>query len=172
MAAPGAGVADHLGMETEARNVLHWASMLHDVGKIGIPEIILNKPEGLDDEEYGLVKSHTQKGYDILKPIEQISGSLPGILHHHERYDGTGYPKGLRGKEIPLLARIISVADTFDALTSDRAYRPGITIEFAFERMGRVSGHQLDPDLFALFQQVYLDADTSRESKENGNEHR
>lgn len=162
-------LADHLDMGKEERRFLHWASILHDVGKIGIPEIILNKPEGLDDEEYGLVKSHSQKGFNILKPIEQISGSLPGILHHHERYDGKGYPKGLKGQDIPLIARIISVVDTFDALTSDRAYRPGISAQVAFEKMGQESGSQLDPDLLNLFHNVYQNLDNTRESIENGN---
>jgi len=157
-------LADHLDMGDEERRFLHWASILHDVGKIGIPEIILNKPEGLDDEEYGLVKSHSQKGFDILKPIEQISGSLPGILHHHESYDGKGYPKGLKGRDIPLIARIISVADTFDALTSNRAYRPGISTQIAFEKMEQVSGRQLDPDLLNLFYKAYQDLDYTRGS--------
>ena len=165
-------LADHMDMEKEERGFLHWASILHDVGKIGIPEIILNKPEGLDEEEYGLIKSHSQKGYDILKPIEQISGSLPGILYHHERYDGKGYPKGLKGHETPLIARIISVVDTFDALTSDRAYRPGISTEVAFEKMAKVSGSQLDPGLLALFRTVHQNDDNPQEPVENGNKYR
>ncbi len=156
-------LADNLSMDREQRASLHWASILHDVGKIGIPEIILNKPEGLDDEEYGLVKSHSQKGYDILKPIEQIDGALPGILHHHERYDGKGYPKGLKGNEIPLIARIIAIADTFDALTSDRAYRSGIHPESAFEIMKKESGRQLDPNLLDLFVNLYQTADQPME---------
>jgi len=165
-------LADHLDMGKEERSALHWASILHDVGKIGIPEIILNKPEGLDDEEYGLIKSHSQKGFDILKPIEQISDSLPGILHHHERYDGKGYPKGLKGQDIPFIARIISVADTFDALTSNRAYRPGISTKVAFEKMEQVSGRQLDSDLWSLFRKVYQEQDDPKEYRENGNEYR
>ncbi len=156
-------MADRLSMEKEERESLHWASMLHDVGKIGIPEIILNKPQSLDDEEYGLVKSHPQKGYDILKPIEQIAGSLPGILHHHERYDGKGYPKGLKGDKIPLIARIIAVADMFDALTSDRAYRDAIPPRQAVETMKKVSGRQLDPDLLELFRMVLQDMDGLKE---------
>ena len=155
-------LATAMGLPPKQVDLIRFAAPMHDVGKIGIPEIILNKPEGLNDEEYGLVKSHSQKGFDILKPIEQISGSLPGILHHHERYDGKGYPKCLKGQDIPLIARIISVADTFDALTSNRAYRPGISTQVAFEKMEQVSGRQLDPDLWNLFRKVYQDLDDTK----------
>ncbi|MBW1962325.1 MAG: HD-GYP domain-containing protein [Deltaproteobacteria bacterium] len=144
-------MADRLKMDQTEREHLHWASILHDVGKIGIPEVILNKPEFLDQEEYGLIKNHPQKGFEILQPIEQLSGSLPGVLHHHERVDGKGYPFGLAGEEIPLLARIIAIADTFDALTTDRAYRSAITAQAALDIMQEVAGEQLDRSLFEIF---------------------
>lgn len=147
-------MAERLGMTGELKNFLHWASILHDIGKIAIPEMILNKPSYLDDDEYNLIKSHPKKGYEILQPIEQLSGSLHGILYHHERYDGKGYPGRLKGEEIPVLARIIAIADTFDAITSDRAYRPAKSPREALEIMEQVAGTQFDPDLFELFKEI------------------
>ncbi|RJQ48357.1 MAG: HD domain-containing protein [Desulfobacteraceae bacterium] len=144
-------MAEGLSLSKSEKEILHWASILHDVGKIGIPETILNKPTRLDPEEYGLIKSHSQRGVDILKPIDQLAGTLEGILHHHERCDGNGYPAGLKGENIPLISRIIAVADTFDALTTDRAYRSGIGAEAALKIMKDASGTQLDPAILALF---------------------
>jgi len=144
-------LAERLGWEDHEKKILNWAAVLHDVGKIGIPEIILNKPGALNNDEYGVIKGHPQKGYVILKPLEQLSDSLPGILHHHERYDGKGYPQGLKGEEIPLSARVIAIADTYDALTSDRAYRPGKDPETALAIIEKVAGTQLDPELTPLF---------------------
>jgi HD-GYP domain-containing protein (c-di-GMP phosphodiesterase class II) len=147
-------MAEHLQIDEEQKKVLYWSSILHDVGKIGIPEAILNKPGPLNDDEYRVIKSHPQKGYDILQPLEQLASSLPGILHHHERYDGGGYPHGLKGEEIPLMARIIAVADTFDAITSDRAYRPGKPEKDALAIIEKVAGTQLDPHLVEVFLDV------------------
>jgi HD-GYP domain-containing protein (c-di-GMP phosphodiesterase class II) len=147
-------MAEHLQLDEEQKKVLYWASILHDVGKIGIPEAILNKPGPLNDDEYRVIKSHPEKGYDILQPLEQLASSLPGILHHHERYDGGGYPHGVKGEEIPLLARIIAVADTFDAITSDRAYRKGKTAKEALTIIEKVAGTQLDPHLVEVFVDV------------------
>jgi HD-GYP domain-containing protein (c-di-GMP phosphodiesterase class II) len=146
-------MAEGLSLSKSEKEILHWASILHDVGKIGIPETILNKPTGLDPEEYGLIKSHSQRGVDILKPIDQLAGTLEGILHHHERYDGKGYPAGLKGEDIPLISRIIAVADTFDALTTNRAYRFGIEKKAALKIMREVSGSQLDPAILDLFRE-------------------
>lgn len=147
-------MAERMGMEEHEKDVLHWASILHDVGKIGIPEAILNKPGRLTKEEYDVIKSHPKKGYEILQPIEQLSSSLDGILHHHERYDGNGYPSGLKGEEIPLTGRIIAVADTFDAITSTRAYRSEKTSEEAMAIVEEVSGSQLDSGLVELFKEA------------------
>ena len=115
----------------------------------------MNKPKQLEEEEYQIVKNHPIKGHTILEPLEQLASSLPGMLHHHERYDGKGYPGGLKGKEIPLEARIIAVADTFDAITSSRAYRPGKSPAEALEEMVKVAGSQLDPDLVEVFKEVF-----------------
>jgi HD-GYP domain-containing protein (c-di-GMP phosphodiesterase class II) len=149
-------IADKLKMEKDDKNFLHWASILHDVGKIGIPEAILNKPDLLDTEEYNLIKTHPQKGIEILRPIEQLAGSLPGILHHHERWDGKGYPLGLKGEKIPLVARIIGIADTFDALTTNRAYRDAINFHEALSIMEKATGSQLDAHLFKIFKKIFI----------------
>jgi HD-GYP domain-containing protein (c-di-GMP phosphodiesterase class II) len=153
-------VAARLNLNEEQSKNLNWASMLHDIGKIGIPEAILNKPGSLTDEEYSIIKAHPEKGYNILQPLEQLSASLPGILHHHERYDGLGYPHGLKGEDIPFAARIIAVVDTFDAITSERAYRPGKTVKETLEIIEKVAGSQLDPDLVEVFKEV-LNEDSS-----------
>lgn len=148
-------IADHITLGKDQRNILHWASILHDVGKIGVPESILNKKEPLDDEEYEIIKKHPESGYNILQPILQLKSAPTIILHHHERYDGRGYPHGLEGEEIPLLARIIAVADTFDALTSNRAYRLAKGTKEAMAILDDVSGIQLDPHLVSVFKEAY-----------------
>ena len=149
-------MAERLGLDEDQRKILQWSSILHDSGKIGIPESILNKPWRLEDEEYQIIKNHPMQGHTILEPLEQLASSLPGMLHHHERYDGAGYPQGLKGKDIPLDARIIAVADTFDAITSDRAYRPAKSPEEALEVIEKVAGTQLDPDLVEVFKAVFI----------------
>jgi HD-GYP domain-containing protein (c-di-GMP phosphodiesterase class II) len=135
-------MAERIDLDENQRNYLYWASILHDVGKIGIPEGILNKEGRLTEEEYEVIKSHPVKGYDILKPLVPLAGSLPGILHHHEHYMGGGYPDGIRGEEIPLLSRIIAVADTFDAVNTDRAYRSGKTPQEALALVKSLAGTQ------------------------------
>ena len=150
-------MAEQLGLAKQEQETLHWASILHDVGKIGIPEQILNKPGKLTEGEFRSIQDHPTKGYNILTPIEQLSESLSGILHHHERYDGKGYPRGLKGEEIPLAARIIAVADTFDAITSTRAYRPEKPFQEALEIIEEVSGSQLDPNLVEMFMRLVVE---------------
>lgn len=144
-----------LNMEKKDYADLKWASILHDIGKIGIPESILNKPDRLTDEEFDIIKGHPEKGGEILTPVEQLKDSLPGIIHHHERYDGRGYPQGLKGEEIPLSARIIAVADTFDAINSTRAYRKSKNPEKALAIIEEVAGTQLDAHMVEIFKKVY-----------------
>lgn len=110
---------------------LYVAGLLHDIGKIAIPEAILNKTGKLTPEEFDIMKQHTLRGVEILQPLSELKDSLDGVKYHHERYDGKGYPDGLKGDEIPMVAAIIAVADTFDAMTSDRPYRKGLTKEAA-----------------------------------------
>ncbi len=142
-------LAKHLGLKGKDYEELRWASILHDIGKIGIPEDILNKPGRLTDEEFDVIKEHPSKGFEILSPVSQLEGSLPGILHHHERVDGKGYPSGLKGEKIPFNSRIIAVADTFDAISSTRAYRSSKSSDEAMAIVKEVSGTQLDPQVVA-----------------------
>ncbi|MBU0464016.1 MAG: HD domain-containing protein, partial [Proteobacteria bacterium] len=153
-------MAREAGISEEDRKVLNWSALLHDVGKIGIPEAILNKPARLSDKEYSIIKGHPLKGAEIISPLDYLSDSIPGVLHHHEAYDGTGYPSRIKGKEIPLFSRIISVADTFDAITSDRAYRKGASFEKGRKIINEVAGTQLDPDMVEVFNKVYKTART------------
>lgn len=131
---------------------LKFGATLHDIGKIGIPETVLNKMDKLTDEEFKIIKSHSQVGYDIMLGMPTMHLAKLIILHHHENYDGTGYPYGLVGEEIPILARIVSIADAFDAMTSERAYRnQAMNKNQAFEELKRNAGIQFDPELVELF---------------------
>lgn len=130
---------------------LSIAALLHDIGKIGVPEQVLSKPGKLTQEEYEQVKAHSRMGSDTIKDIPRLKNIAKYILHHHERFDGGGYPEGLKGKEIPLLSRIISVADVYDALTSDRVYRKRLTSREALHLMKEGKGSQFDPKLIEIF---------------------
>lgn len=148
-------MARHLNLPGHEVEALRWAAVLHDIGKIGIPERILCKPGKLTQKEFGLIKEHPVKGKTILAPIRQLAPSMEAIAYHHERYDGRGYPEGLRGEEIPLTARIIAVADTFDAITSKRSYHSSKTAQDALLVLDQVAGIQLDPHLVKIFKEVY-----------------
>ncbi|MCF7930068.1 MAG: diguanylate cyclase [Acholeplasmataceae bacterium] len=140
-----------LGFSKEEADVLELAGMYHDIGKISIPDAILNKPGKLTNEEFEIIKSHTQVGYQILKAADEYSGLAEYALSHHERWDGKGYPKGLKGNEIPLYSRIINVADSFEAMTADRPYHKGRSLQDAIEEIRRCSGTQFDPEIAAVF---------------------
>ncbi|MBI5873327.1 MAG: HD domain-containing protein [Candidatus Omnitrophica bacterium] len=126
---------------------LHVASLLHDIGKIGVPESILNKNGSLTDEERKKINEHALMGAMILEPIRDLGSVILGVKHHHERYDGNGYPEGLSGEKIPLIAAIISVADSYDAMISDRPYRCAFTKEQAIVELERCSGTQFNPHI-------------------------
>ena len=125
-------------------------ALLHDIGKIGIPDAILNKPDKLTDEEYEIMKTHVLRGGEILKDFTMIENVNVGALYHHERYDGKGYCHGLKGEEIPLDARIIGIADAFDAMTANRVYRKQLNLDFVLAELKRCSGTQFDPDLVEI----------------------
>ena len=146
-----AAVAERLGLGPMRREQLLFASLLHDVGKIGISERILLKPVGLTPEERDIVRLHPRIGYHIVQQVPALDPMADGILHHHERFDGTGYPAGLRGEEIPLEARIICVADAFSAMTADRPYRRRMPLEDACAELERASGTQFDPEIVRVF---------------------
>lgn len=149
-------MADHLGLEDKVQKNLKWAAILHDVGKIAVPESILCKEGPLTDDEYDIIKQHSKKGSEILNHIVQLRDVIPGILHHHERYDGNGYPDGLKGDEIPYIARIIAVVDTYDAITSKRPYRSKNNSEKALLIIEEVAGTQLDPYLVSIFKELLM----------------
>ena len=143
--------------------------MLHDIGKLGVPETILTKPGKLTNEEFDKIKEHPGKGHKILLPIDQLQYSLEGIHHHHERYDGNGYPSGLKGEEIPLFARIIAIADTYDAMTTTRAYRAAMSNEDAVAEIMRVRGTQLDPEIADMFLKLLESTDPAGNMKYQNN---
>lgn len=147
-------MADHIGLSQMDKKVLKYSAYLHDIGKIQIPEEILNKKMSLTDEEWRLLKKHPVNGVEIIKPVEDLKDVVPLILHHHEQYDGKGYPEGLAGDAIPYLARILSVADSFDAMTSNRPYNRRKTYEEAVEELNRCSGSQFDPMITKIFIQM------------------
>lgn len=119
-------IAEKMGLPEDECERIHMTGLLHDVGKIGVPDSVLKKPGQLTDAEFELIKQHPVIGYEILRHLKQLSYVLPGVLHHHESVDGSGYPEGLQGDQIPLAARIIGVADAYDAMTSNRPYRRGM----------------------------------------------
>ena len=135
----------------EALRELHLTGVLHDIGNIGVSDIVLNKPGRLTDEEFDQIKQHPTIEYQILKPVESLSYVLNGVLHHHENVDGTGYPHGLAGEDIPLDARILAVADAFDAMTSDRPYLAGLPVEKAQSILKEGSGTQWDAEIIQAF---------------------
>jgi len=144
---------------------IYMAGLLHDVGKIGVPESVLQKTGRLTPEEFEQMKKHPQIGARILADVKQIKPIVPGVLHHHERYDGKGYPAGLAGNDIPLMGRIICLADCFDAMTSNRTYRKALPLEVALTEIRRCAGTQFDPTLAEAF--LRTDADVFRDLLRN-----
>jgi len=143
----GVRIARHMGFDADSRAVVELSGLLHDVGKIGVPDAILNKPGKLTDEEFRQMRLHPLHGARILSQIQsdRVVSILPGVKYHHERWDGKGYPEGLKGEEIPLLGRVLGVADFLDALTSDRSYRKSLTLEEALNMVKDLEGQAFDP---------------------------
>lgn len=140
-----------LGYSAAELERLEIAALLHDVGKIGIDDRILRKPTNLTPDEFEIMKTHPDKGAAILAQIEQLRDIIPGMRAHHENYDGSGYPQGLKGEEIPVLGRVITVADTFDAMTTDRPYQKAFTLEFALNRIRTMANIKYDPKIVDAF---------------------
>ena len=151
-------IAKRAGHSESAQNYIYMAVLLHDMGKIGIPDAVLNKPSTLTDEEYELIKSHPVIGWEIMRKISELADLLPGIRNHHERYDGKGYPDGLKGDDIPLIARIIATADAYDAMTSRRRYSDITPQEKVRAEFEAGKGKQFDP-VFADIMIEIIDED-------------
>lgn len=146
--------AKEMGVSKKDIDTLRTASLLHDIGKLGTYDVILDKPGKLTDDEFALVKMHPVKGEEILRPIKEFKHLLPLIRLHHEKVNGTGYPDGLKGDEIPLLAKILCVADSYDSMKSDRPYRPTPGKGYAISELKRCSGIQFDPQVVEAFLRV------------------
>jgi HD-GYP domain-containing protein (c-di-GMP phosphodiesterase class II) len=148
-------IAKEMNLDSDFMEILQISAQLHDVGKIGIEDHILKKPGALTAEEFEVMKTHTTRGANILRPVQQLTEMLPGIELHHEALDGRGYPYGLQGDQIPLLARVIAVADTFDALTTNRPYQQAHTPDQALQIVQNLAGKRLDPAAVAALLAVY-----------------
>jgi cyclic di-GMP phosphodiesterase len=144
-------VARMLGMSERDVESIRLGGLLHDLGKIAVPDRILHKPAALGRAEFAMVKVHPEVGAEIVRPLRPFDGPEPAVLHHHERFDGRGYPYGLRGTDIPLPARIVAVADSFDAMTTNRSYRTAMSAGDAMQRLRDGRGEQWDPEVVEAF---------------------
>jgi putative nucleotidyltransferase with HDIG domain len=158
-------VARHARLLAKAAGLSEWdqkkvefAALFHDLGKIGIPDEVLNKPGRLTAAEALVIREHPVKSVEIIQPLAAVpffEATVPGVLHHHERVDGCGYPYGLSGDDIPVIARIILIADTFDAMTTTRPYRKGLDHDVAYKELRKFAGRQFDPQLVKVFLQAH-----------------
>lgn len=139
------------GLTSEEMYELELSAIFHDIGKIGTPDAVLNKPSRLTEDEFNIMKQHPEHSWEILQDFNHFEKIATIARSHHERYDGKGYPQNLKGDEIPVAARIILIADTFDAMTSTRPYRKGLSYEVAFAELIQFSGSQFDPKMVELF---------------------
>jgi HD-GYP domain-containing protein (c-di-GMP phosphodiesterase class II) len=147
----GVRVARDLGADESCLTDIEVAALLHDIGKVGIPDAILHKTQQLSDEEWALMKKHPEYGWAVVRLLPDFERASLFVLHHHERWDGGGYPAGLKGSETPLPARIVSVIDAFDAMTSNRPYRKGLPFEEAIRRLVTSKHTQFDPEVVDCF---------------------
>ena len=147
-------IAREMGLSRQDINKIRLAGLIHDIGKIGVRASVLNKPGRLNDDEYQHIKTHSEIGEHILTPIVEDEQILKTVRHHHERYDGTGYPDGLSGEQIPLGAKILAVADAYDAITSERPYRKAMSIQSACHEIELCKGSQFDPEVADTFLRI------------------
>jgi putative nucleotidyltransferase with HDIG domain len=144
-------IGKSMGLDKAGMENLKLSAILHDIGKIGVRDSVLLKQDRLDDEEYRLMNKHTSFGAEILGHVRQLKDVIPGVKGHHEKYDGTGYPDRIKGDDIPVTARIIAVADAFDAITTDRPYKKGLSADTALKELRRCSGTQFDAEAVDAF---------------------
>ena len=161
-------LAQELNLSSHDKDLVETAGLLHDIGKIAIPTSILCKPGKLTDDEFSVMKSHPVNSERLILSIKKLNEVCPGVKHHHERWDGNGYPDHLKGEEIPYTARIIALADTYDAMTSTRSYRTALTHEVAIDEIKRCSGAQFDPELAKKFVEIQ---DIIKAAKDNPEEY-
>ena len=161
-------IARYMGLEKKEIDAIHVASVLHDVGKIGIQEAILNKPGALTPEEYEIMKTHTTRGAEIMAPIRKLKYIIDGLRSHHERWNGSGYPDGLKGEDIPLMGRIIAVADTFDAMTTNRPYQRSLSFQQAVARINDIKASAFDDRVVESFNRAYQAGEFGTKATENG----
>lgn len=148
-------IAKYMNLSPEQLERIRLGALLHDVGKIGIEDSVLKKQAPLDKDEWKVMQTHPEQGYDIMSRVEGLKDVMGGMRYHHERWDGKGYPLGLKGEEIPLIARIIAVADTYDAMVSTRPYRKGLAPQIAYDEIVRYRGTQFDPVVVEAFQEAF-----------------
>jgi HD-GYP domain-containing protein (c-di-GMP phosphodiesterase class II) len=148
-------IAARMGWDEEQIDVLRIGAALHDIGKLAVPDTVLRKNGPLDADELDHVRAHPEEGARMLGLVGTLRAAVPCVLHHHERWDGHGYPAGTAGEEIPIEARVLAVADAYDAMTSDRPYRPALSQSDAVAELERCAGSQFDPDVVAVFAEVW-----------------
>jgi len=148
-------LARHMSLSPEEVRTVRLSALLHDVGKIGIDDRILRKPTALTSEEFEVMKTHPVKGAVIMGQIPQLRDVIPGIKHHHEKWSGGGYPDGLKGADIPRSARIVAVADTFDAMTTTRPYQKAMPLPFVIDRIKSMAGKSFDAEVTAALDKAY-----------------
>ena len=152
-------LARRLEWDDRRLDLLHIGGPLHDIGKLAISDEVLAKPDRLDEQELAQIREHPRHGARLLLRLAAFRGALPYVLYHHERWDGTGYPTGRAGEEIPVEARVLAVADAFDAMTSDRPYRPALSHDAAVAEVERCSGSQFDPAIVDIFLKLFGEAE-------------
>ncbi|HEU5162361.1 MAG TPA: HD domain-containing phosphohydrolase [Thermoanaerobaculia bacterium] len=162
------GIGRHLGMTDDELRKLRISALLHDVGKIGIDDRILRKPGALSDEEFAIMKTHPEKGAVIMSGVPQLIDMIPGMKYHHERWDGGGYPDGLKHEQVPLQARIVAIADTFDAMTTNRPYQKAMQIDYVVQKINSLAESRFDPRVVAAFEKAVRAGDIQVEEQIRG----
>jgi len=161
-------LSEEMSLPLRMREIIHYAAFLHDTGKVTVPDRILKKPKKLTGKEFDIIKEHPAKGVEIIKPLDALKPAIPIILSHHERYDGKGYPRGLKKNQIPIGARIMAVADAFVSMTTEKPYRKSVSVSEAVSEIMKNSGTQFDPEVTAAFTRLVRSGALKRIIKKKG----